>query len=288
MKKRLALNIDGVITYCSSTPETFGTGRCNHVIHQKDEESNESFLERANDQNLKLNDKEAVVETSLDRFIQRRGWFKQPNQQERNKLLDKEQEYYDLQYKKLIYKLDIMNGKEPDPKILPFMSQEELDADLTREDIARLGDELEKKEFNLQDRREMFDDKYFEQSIKELNPKKKQDKQKLLGYWESDNYKVALMASDRLEHALAQPYVVNLFQEAANRPYQQLADYELKRIDTWLGNGTLDPNDDTAYSDFISQFYISSKQEEEVKEKYPNIYEVEQQYHPDFVLDDRL
>lgn len=45
-EKRLALNIDGEMTYCSASEENIGNGRCNHVEHQKSGESNEQFMER--------------------------------------------------------------------------------------------------------------------------------------------------------------------------------------------------------------------------------------------------
>ena len=44
--KRLALNKNGDITYCSVEPEMRGRGRCNHIAHQENNESVEHFIER--------------------------------------------------------------------------------------------------------------------------------------------------------------------------------------------------------------------------------------------------
>lgn len=44
MAKRLALTVDGNITYCTATDENIGKGRCNHVAHQKDGPANARFL----------------------------------------------------------------------------------------------------------------------------------------------------------------------------------------------------------------------------------------------------
>lgn len=46
MKKVLALNTDGNLTYCSAPEEMRGKGRCNHVDHQGKDESSEDFLNR--------------------------------------------------------------------------------------------------------------------------------------------------------------------------------------------------------------------------------------------------
>lgn len=47
MKRRLALTVDGRITYCTAPPDKIGMGRCNHVEHQKDGESVEEFVRRS-------------------------------------------------------------------------------------------------------------------------------------------------------------------------------------------------------------------------------------------------
>lgn len=48
MVKRLAMTIDGKLTYCSATEENVGKGRCNHVGHALKGESQVDFLERTN------------------------------------------------------------------------------------------------------------------------------------------------------------------------------------------------------------------------------------------------
>lgn len=45
-KKRLALNTDGKITYCRASEENIGKGRCNHIEHQLDSETQEQFMDR--------------------------------------------------------------------------------------------------------------------------------------------------------------------------------------------------------------------------------------------------
>lgn len=49
-KKVLALTKDGELTYCSAPQELRGVGRCNHVDHQRPNESTEQFLERVEGQ----------------------------------------------------------------------------------------------------------------------------------------------------------------------------------------------------------------------------------------------
>ena len=44
MAKRLALTVDGNITYCTSSDDNMGKGRCNHIAHQKDGQSIEDFV----------------------------------------------------------------------------------------------------------------------------------------------------------------------------------------------------------------------------------------------------
>lgn len=44
--KVLAINVDGKLTYCTAAPEDRGKGRCNHIFHQKDFESDECFIQR--------------------------------------------------------------------------------------------------------------------------------------------------------------------------------------------------------------------------------------------------
>ena len=49
MKKRLALTKDGRMTYCTASEENVGKGRCNHIAHQRLDESTKEFCERIKD-----------------------------------------------------------------------------------------------------------------------------------------------------------------------------------------------------------------------------------------------
>ena len=49
MKKVLALNEKGELTYCTAPPELRGKGRCNHVGHQEDNENVQEFIARISD-----------------------------------------------------------------------------------------------------------------------------------------------------------------------------------------------------------------------------------------------
>ena len=73
MAKRLALTVDGNITYCTATDENIGKGRCNHIGHQKDEESQEDFVNRIESEiklskikNLKLKDLKNMYDNGED------------------------------------------------------------------------------------------------------------------------------------------------------------------------------------------------------------------------------
>lgn len=44
--KVLAMTTDGKLTYCIASPENRGKGRCNHVAHQNNGETNEDFVKR--------------------------------------------------------------------------------------------------------------------------------------------------------------------------------------------------------------------------------------------------
>lgn len=46
MNKRLALNDKGEMTWCTSSEENVGKGRCNHIVHQNKDENTQSFVER--------------------------------------------------------------------------------------------------------------------------------------------------------------------------------------------------------------------------------------------------
>lgn len=51
-EKRLALTKDGQLTYCTSSEENIGKGRCNHIVHQNIGESNEDFLNRTSEKEM--------------------------------------------------------------------------------------------------------------------------------------------------------------------------------------------------------------------------------------------
>lgn len=48
-QRRLALNTEGEMTYCSASEENIGKGRCNHIEHQKDGETQMQFMNRVSD-----------------------------------------------------------------------------------------------------------------------------------------------------------------------------------------------------------------------------------------------
>ena len=73
MAKRLALTVDGNITYCTATDENIGKGRCNHIGHQNDKESQEDFVNRIESEikvskikNLKLKDLKNMYDNGED------------------------------------------------------------------------------------------------------------------------------------------------------------------------------------------------------------------------------
>ena len=47
VQKRLALTKDGKMTWCTADEEHIGKGRCNHIAHQKNNETNQEFVARA-------------------------------------------------------------------------------------------------------------------------------------------------------------------------------------------------------------------------------------------------
>ena len=49
MPKRLAMTVDGRLTYCTADDEHIGRGRCNHIAHQRMGEDPQDFLDRANE-----------------------------------------------------------------------------------------------------------------------------------------------------------------------------------------------------------------------------------------------
>lgn len=63
--KRLALNADGEMTYCSASEENIGKGRCNHVAHQKDGESQIQFMNRANEESNNKSKENQIIENRV-------------------------------------------------------------------------------------------------------------------------------------------------------------------------------------------------------------------------------
>lgn len=60
MRYRLAMTVDGNITECKSPPDKIGYGRCNHIVHQDDTETQESFIRRV--------EKDPKVQKTIDRI----------------------------------------------------------------------------------------------------------------------------------------------------------------------------------------------------------------------------
>ena len=60
MSKMLALNDQGMMTYCTVDPELRGTGKCNHIAHQGVDESAAEFVERVNNDASIFDKKENV------------------------------------------------------------------------------------------------------------------------------------------------------------------------------------------------------------------------------------
>ena len=68
--KVLALTKDGNMTYCTASPKERGKRRCNHIAHQKDNESQEQFIDRISSIELEDAKTEALIkieeETSIE------------------------------------------------------------------------------------------------------------------------------------------------------------------------------------------------------------------------------
>ena len=90
MEKRLALTKDGKMTYCTASEENIGKGRCNHIAHQKNNESAEDFCKRVENskiseidkiKNLKTDDKIELIRSEnvdneiLDVLVNDKDWF---------------------------------------------------------------------------------------------------------------------------------------------------------------------------------------------------------------------
>lgn len=54
--RRLSLNTEGELTYCTASEENIGKGRCNHIDHQRKGETQEQFMERTEDLRFKMNE----------------------------------------------------------------------------------------------------------------------------------------------------------------------------------------------------------------------------------------
>ena len=62
--KVLAVTTDGKLTYCTASPEDRSKGRCNHVSHQNEDESNGDFMKRVSEDLLKqalINQREEIL-----------------------------------------------------------------------------------------------------------------------------------------------------------------------------------------------------------------------------------
>ena len=65
MRRVLALNVNGQLTYCTVPPEKRGVGRCNHVEHQEEGESVQDFVERVSGK--------VVVESYHEDYVAQQG-----------------------------------------------------------------------------------------------------------------------------------------------------------------------------------------------------------------------
>lgn len=54
MKGVLACTEDGQLTYCYAKPENVGKGRCKHLMHKKENESEDDFVKRLERNNFKI------------------------------------------------------------------------------------------------------------------------------------------------------------------------------------------------------------------------------------------
>ena len=88
MGKRLALTVDGKMTYCTASDDNVGRGRCNHILHESGDK--ETFLKKMNTiQNLISNnekfsiieEKDLIVTNTLDgvqkKYYKDNTFFKQ-------------------------------------------------------------------------------------------------------------------------------------------------------------------------------------------------------------------
>lgn len=69
MQRRLALTEDGRMTWCTAPEDKIGQGRCNHVSHQRKNESNNDFIKRIeNNQMYIIAHSEILDEENIDYF----------------------------------------------------------------------------------------------------------------------------------------------------------------------------------------------------------------------------
>lgn len=74
MSKVLALTTDGRLTFCSASEENRGKGRCNHVTHQKENESTDEFMERISIENhfgediYEIEDGKEITQEEIDDY----------------------------------------------------------------------------------------------------------------------------------------------------------------------------------------------------------------------------
>lgn len=83
MKRVLALTREGQMTYCSAPEDKRGIGRCNHVEHQRSDESVEDFICRVSSKvitdDFELPDQKEYIETIVDKY----AYHPDPNWQEK-------------------------------------------------------------------------------------------------------------------------------------------------------------------------------------------------------------
>lgn len=65
MKKVLAINARGELTYCSSPPDRLGKGRCNHLLHKREDQTEPEFMKEVEGSDLLALRKEKELESSL-------------------------------------------------------------------------------------------------------------------------------------------------------------------------------------------------------------------------------
>lgn len=64
--KVLALTKDGKMTWCTASEKNIGKGRCNHIAHQKNNESVEDFCKRVKDININYDNNDNIIDKIKD------------------------------------------------------------------------------------------------------------------------------------------------------------------------------------------------------------------------------